>query len=227
MLNLKVIPTDVWTQSQEVYHCHEPTRPICLSSCLSLSSRSGPVMTAIQPASCVWINLPGCLLIWRWVGRHPPTPKLISLCHCMTPLPATPTDTHACTHIAKYLHLSLSHLHRRGQEGGWLVRRRKVSAMKEFIILRCQSPSLGEQMKGSGRRTGWQGGRAKQRKRRGSVLCVSGYWWSAKSSSLPTELAGIHSAQINHHTACVLTITWKLHTHSHTAYSRHEWSFGG
>lgn len=118
-----------------------------------------PVMAAHQQASCDWINLPVWLLIRRWVSHYPPPPKLISLCHCMTPLPITPADTHACTHVAKYLHLSLSYLHGIAQKGGRLVRRRKVSALKEFIILRWQSCYLREQMKGSGRRRGWERGR--------------------------------------------------------------------
>lgn len=151
-------------------------------------------MTALQQASCVWINLPGWLLIWRWVGRHPPTRKLISLCHRMTPPPTIPTDTHTCTHTAKYLHLSLSHLHGRGQEGGWLVRRRKVSALKEFIILRCQSSSLGEKMEGVGRRRGWEGGKEGVTERGGGLFyscLVIGYQpkvhhglWSWPASTL-------------------------------------------
>lgn len=202
---------DIWTQSQQVYHCREPARPICLSS------RSGAVTTALQRALCVWINLPGWLLIWRWVGRHPPTPKLISLCHRTMRRTIPPPTPMRAQRIAKYLHLSLSHLHGRGQQGGWLVRGRKVNAMKEFIIRRCQSLSLGEQMKWSGRRRGWEGGRMGGRrvegnteKRRGSVLCLSGYWLSAKSSSWPTELAAIHCVQINHYTVCVFTITCRL-----------------
>lgn len=161
-------------------------------------------MPSLQQASCVWINLPGWLLIWRWVARHPTTPKLISLCHCITPTPTITTDTHTCTHIAKYLHLSLSHLHGRGQEGGWLVRRRKVSALKEFIILRCQSRSLGEQMKGRGRRRGWEGGSNSERERGGGLVSyLSRYWLSAKSSSRPAELAGFHFLRINLHTVHV------------------------
>lgn len=38
------------------------------------------------------------------------------------------------------------------------VRRREVSAAQEFIILRCQSRSLGEQMKGRS----WEGASAKE-----------------------------------------------------------------
>ncbi len=57
------------------------------------------------------------------------------------------------------------------------------------------------------------------------VLYLSGYWLSAKSSSQPTELAGIHYVQINHHTVCVspsrfvfdcILIMRKLHKHKHT-----------
>lgn len=89
MLNQKVTHIDIWTQSQYVYHCHDPIRPICLSTCLSLCSCSAPVMSALKQASCVWINLSGWLLIWRWVDRHLPTPKLISLCHTRPPSPLT------------------------------------------------------------------------------------------------------------------------------------------
>lgn len=46
------------------------------------------------------------------------------------------------THIARYLHLSLSHLHGKGQEGRWLVWRREVRALKEFITLKCQLCNL-------------------------------------------------------------------------------------
>lgn len=120
----------------------------------TLSSCSGPAMSAFQQASCFWINLLGRLLIWRWVDRYLPTAKLISLCHCPTPPPPIPSDTHTCTHIHKYLHLSMSHLHGRGQEGVWAVRERKVSALREFIILRCQSRCLAEQMRRRSE-TGW------------------------------------------------------------------------
>lgn len=111
-------------------------------------------------------------LIWRWVDHHLPTAKLISMYHCETAPPPIPANTHTCTHICKYLHLSLSHLHGRWQEGGGLVRERKVSLLKEFIILRCQSPSPGEQMK----RRGWE--EASNRKRSEGRVCfclVIGY----------------------------------------------------
>lgn len=170
-------------------------KAICPSSCLPdcfPSSRSG--LPNRPPASrLIW------LLIWRRVDCHPATPKLISLCHYMTPLPPSPPDAHTCTHIHKYLHLSLSHLHGRGQEGGWVVRERKVSALKEFIILKCQSRSLGEQMKET-RRRGWEEASNKERK---GCLYLSGYWLSAKTSSWPAELAAIHCEQLNHHCLCI------------------------
>lgn len=131
----------------------QATGTIYLYFC-TLSSCSGPVMSAFQQASCVWINLLGRLLIWRWVDRYLPTAKLISLCHCRTPPPPIPSDTHTRTHIHKYLHLSMSHLHGRGQEGVWAVRERKVSALRESIILRCQSRCLAEQMRRRSK-TGW------------------------------------------------------------------------
>lgn len=209
------------------------THPPHLSAtCLSLSSRSGPVMPALQQASGVWINLPGWLLIWRWVDRHPPTPKLISLCHCMTPPPPIPADTHTCTHIHKYLHLSLSHLHGRGQEGGWLVRERKVSALKEFIILRCQSRSLGEQMKRR-RRRGWEEA-SNGKRREGFYICLVIGYEPKVCHGLRSWLAGIHCVQLNHHIVCVspsrvvfdcILIMRNLRTH--TSCSGYGRSFGG
>lgn len=149
------------------------THPPHLSATfLSPSSRSASLIPAPQQASRVWINLPGWLLIWRWVDHHLKIAKLISLYHCMTPPPPIPADTHTCTQICKYLHLSLSHLHERGQEGGGLVRERKVSPLKEFIILRCQSHSLGEQMK----RRGWdETSNGKRSKGRVCFCLVIGY----------------------------------------------------
>ena len=91
-------------------------------------------------------------------------------------------------------------------------------------------------MKGRGRRRGWEGGSNRKRDEGGSVLYLCGNWLSAKSSSWPAELAGIHCVQMIHHTVCVspsrvvfdcILIMRKLHTHSHTPYSSYEWSFGG
>lgn len=145
----KATHTDIWTQSWWVYCCHEPTRPICLLTCLSLSFQQAPPPRA-------WINLTGRLLNRRWDNRHPPAAKLISLCRCMTPKDGRPCMQ---THITKYLHLSLSHLHGRGQEGGWLVRRRKVSALKEVhhsevSELLFRRADGGERREGSG----WEAG---------------------------------------------------------------------
>lgn len=79
-------------------------------------------------------------------------------------------------------------------------------------------------MTGRGRRRGWEAGSNRERYR-GSVLYLSGYWVTAKSSSCPGELAGIHCVQINHDTACVsashvvfdfILIMYSLHTRTHT-----------
>ena len=185
--------------------------PMCLSPCPSLSSPSGPVTTALQQASCVWINLPGWLLIWRWVGRHPPTPKLISLCHCTIPLPSTPpplTDTHACTHIRRISSsVSVSSTWKRAwgrvtspKEKGQSAEGVHHSEVSQPLFRRADEAERKEERTG-GRMGG--GKRVTGKEAGGFFLCLSGYWLSAKSSSWPTELAGVHRAQINHHTVCV------------------------
>lgn len=121
-------------------------------------AHSGFVTSATQEASHVQINSPGWMLNRSWDDCLPLPPKLIS-----------PSCPHWHTHVHKYLHLSLSHLHGRGRAD----RGRGVSAMKEFIILKCQRSSWG------------RGGQNKHGGCRRVVLHLSGYWLAAKSSSRP------------------------------------------
>lgn len=105
-------------------------------------------------------NQPGLIspapsLIWRRGGRHPPTSTKTNF--TVPPsgdAPQRSLSPSTRTRMYECLHLSLSHLHGRGQEGGGRVRGRKVSASKEFIILRCHSQSGRSQEGGEEERMG-------------------------------------------------------------------------